>query len=537
MRGLMMDFPLTLPAIVRRAEDIHPHKAVVSRRADKTLARTCYGEVAARARLLAAALTRLGLQRGDRVATLAWNHGRHLEAYLGIPLAGGVAHTLNLRLHPSDLAYIAQHAGDRFVLVDAILLPLFDKFRAAIPDATVIVMSDGQPVPDGMLDYDSLLNDAAGLPFAEPDLDEREAAVMCYTSGTTGRPKGVLYSHRSLVLHTLVSACGDAMGIHESDVMMAVVPMFHANAWGWPYLGTLVGAKQVFPGPCLDPHSLLGLLAAERVTVTAGVPSIWSGMLQVLDASPGAYDLSALRCMLVGGAAVPPAVLRGYQERHGLRVLHAWGMTETSPMGTIAALPSDVSAQDPETQYRYRCKQGQPVPFVEIRARVGDEVVPWDSKTMGELEVRGPWVSSAYYGDESSDRFTEDGWFRTGDLVTIGERGWVEVQDRAKDVIKSGGEWISSVALENALMAHPAVAEAAVIAVPHPHWGERPLAVIVLRPGASASAEELREFLAPTFARYALPDSFEFVAEIPKTSTGKLQKSLLRERYGKAPTS
>ncbi|MGE5816090.1 MAG: long-chain fatty acid--CoA ligase [Acidobacteriota bacterium] len=531
MRGLMMDFPLTLPAILRRAETIHPHKQVVSRRADKTVMRTTYGDVTRRARLLAAALVRLGIKPGDRVATLAWNHSRHLEAYLGIPLAGAVIHTLNLRLHPNDLAYISSHAGDRYVLVDPGLLPLFEKFRHAIPDARVIVMSDGEPVPHGMLDYEALLSDAAGPPFVESDLDEHDAAAMCYTSGTTGRPKGVLYSHRSLVLHTLMCALGDVMGTRESDVMMPVVPMFHVNAWGWPYVGTMVGAAQVFPGPCLDPVSLIELMAAERVTVTAGVPTIWAGILQVLDTNPGAYDLRALRCMLVGGAAVPPAILRGFQERHGLTVLHGWGMTETTPLGTIATMPSDVQVQDLESQYHYRCMQGQPPPFVEIRSRVADEVVPWDGKSMGELEVRGPWIASAYYGAESSDRFTEDGWFRTGDLVTIGPRGCVHIQDRAKDVIKSGGEWISSVALENALVAHPAVAEAAVIAVPHSHWGERPLAVVVLRPGACATTQELRDFLKPNFVPFALPDRFEFVSEIPKTSTGKLQKSALRERF------
>lgn len=535
MRGLMMDFGLTLPVILRRAETIHPHKPIISRRADKTLSRTTYGEVARRARLLAAALQRLGIAPGDRVATLAWNHSRHLEAYFGIPLAGAVLHTLNLRLHPTDIAYIVQHAGDRAILVDAMLLPLLEKFRSAIPDVRVIVMGDGQPVPGGMLDYEALLADAAGAPFSEPRVDELDAAAMCYTSGTTGRPKGVLYSHRALVLHSLVSCAGGVMGLLESDVELPVVPMFHVNAWGLPYTATLVGATQVLPGPHLDPVSLLDLMASERVTVTAGVPSIWAGMLQVLDRNPGAYDLSALRCLLVGGAAVPPAILRGFQERHGLRVLHAWGMTETTPLGTVAALPSDVLAQDAEAQYRYRCTQGQPAPFVEIRAAAGERIVPWDGQTMGELEVRGPWVASAYYGEEPGDRFSADGWFRTGDLATISERGCVDIRDRLKDVIKSGGEWISSVALENALLAHPAVAEAAVIATPHPLWGERPMAVVVLRPGASATPEALREFLAPGFVSYALPDTFAFVDEIPKTSTGKLYKAALRERFADAP--
>jgi fatty-acyl-CoA synthase len=425
MRGLMMDFGLTLPVILRRAETLHPHRPVVSRRTDKTVAHTTYGEVARRARQLAAALRRLGVAPGDRVATLAWNHSRHLEAYFGIPLAGAILHTLNLRLHPHDLAYIAQHAGDRVLLVDATLLPLLERFRSAIPEARVVVMGEGQPVPDGMIDYEALLDDAAGAPFAEPDVDEQDAAAMCYTSGTTGRPKGVLYSHRALVLHSLVSCCGDTMALRERDTVLPVVPMFHVNAWGLPYTCTLTGAAQVFPGPHMDPVSLLELLASERVTVTAGVPSIWTGMLQVLDSNPGTYDLSALRCLLVGGAAVPPAVLRGFQERHGLHVLHAWGMTETAPLGSVASVPSEVAAQDADAQYRYRCTQGQPAPLVEIRAAAGERLVPWDGQTMGELEVRGPWVASAYYGEESGDRFSDDGWFRTGDLVTISERGCI----------------------------------------------------------------------------------------------------------------
>ncbi|MBI2220727.1 MAG: long-chain fatty acid--CoA ligase [Acidobacteria bacterium] len=533
MHGLMMDFPLTLSAILRRAETLFPHKPVVSRRADKSIHRSTYAEIGSRARRLAAALRALGIRPGDRVATLAWSHSRHLEAYFGIPLAGAVLHTLNLRLHPDDLGYIATHAGDRAILVDATLLPLLERFRSAVPDAKLIVMGDGQPAPAGMLDYESLL-DTGSAAFTEPEIDEREAAAMCYTSGTTGRPKGVLYSHRAIVLHSLASGLSCAMGLREDDVALPVVPMFHVNAWGLPFTAAMAGAAQVFPGPYLDPTSLLELMSAERVTVTAGVPSIWAGILQALDAKPGVYDLSSMRTMLVGGAAVPPAILRGFQERHHLRVLHAWGMTETTPLGTVAELPSDLASAPIEERYRYRCTQGQPAPFVEIRARVADSDVPWDGKTMGELEVRGPWVASAYYGDDSTDRFTADGWFRTGDLVTIGPRGTVEIRDRIKDVIKSGGEWISSLAIENALAGHPAVAEAAVIAMPDAKWGERPLAVVVFRPGASATPEELRAFLAPHFVSWALPDAFEIVTEIPKTSTGKMQKSVLRERFGSA---
>ncbi|HSL21483.1 MAG TPA: long-chain fatty acid--CoA ligase [Vicinamibacterales bacterium] len=531
MRGLIMDYPLTLSTILRRAETLFPHKRVISRRPDKSLHQTTYGEVARRARQLAAALGQLGIRPGHRVATLAWSHHRHLEAYFGIPMAGAVLHTLNLRLHPDDLGYIAGHAGDRAILVDAALLPLLERFRAAVPGATFIVMGEGQPVPPGFLDYETLLADAAADSLVEPSIDERDAAAMCYTSGTTGRPKGVLYSHRAIVLHSFASGLDCAMGIRESDVVLPVVPMFHVNAWGLPFTATMLGAAQVFPGPCLDPASLLDLMSNQGVTITAGVPSIWAGILQALDKEPGAWNLSKMRCMLVGGAAVPPAILTGFQERHGLRVLHAWGMTETTPLGTVAALPSDLANADPGAQYRHRCMQGQPAPFVEIRARGAEQLVPWDGQTMGELEVRGPWVASAYFGDDTSDRFTTDGWFRTGDLVTIDPRGTVEIRDRIKDVIKSGGEWISSLALENALMAHPAILEAAVIAVPHPRWQERPLAVVVLRPGTTATPQELRDFLAPHFASWALPDAFEIVPEIPKTSTGKMQKSVLRERF------
>jgi fatty-acyl-CoA synthase len=358
---------------------------------------------------------------------------------------------------------------------------------------------------------------------------------MFYTSGTTGRPKGVVYSHRALVLHSLASGMTDLLGVNEADVVMPVVPMFHANAWGLPYTAALVGAKQVLPGPLLDPASLLELLEGERVTLAAGVPTIWMPLLHALDAEPAAHDLSSIRAMLIGGAAAPRSMIEGYQERHGLRVLHAWGMTEMTPLGTVCNLTTEVAAEPQDAQYARRAKQGLPAPFVEVRARVGDELAPWDGATMGELEVRGPWVAREYFNaPEGADRFSEDGWFRTGDIVTIDPHGYVEIQDRAKDVIKSGGEWISSVALENALMGHPAVAEAAVIAVPHPRWSERPLAVVVLKEGASADAEELIEFLRPHFASFQLPDAVEFIEAIPRTAAGKFKKAELRERFAGA---
>ena len=521
-----MDFPLTLSALLRRGETLLPGKEIVSRLSSDELHRTNYAEVAERVRRLAVGLRGLGLRRGDRVATLCWNHFRHLEAYFGVPAAGGVVHTLNPRLHPDELAYIASHAGDRILFADESLMPVVESFLTRTRIERVI------SVPDG---YEELLSGADATEFHELEARESDAAAMCYTSGTTGRPKGVLYSHRALVLHSLVSGMADVLGIREADVVLPVVPMFHANAWGLPFSAALVGAKLVFPGPFLDPESLIELLEGERVTLAAGVPTIWLPLLAALDAEPGAHDLSSIRAMLIGGSAAPRAMIEGYQKRHGLRVLHAWGMTEMTPLGTVGNLTSEVAAEPEDVQYAYRAKQGLAAPFVEVRARVGDELVPWDGETMGELEVRGPWIAREYYdAPEGADRFTEDGWFRTGDIVTIDPRGYVEIQDRSKDVIKSGGEWISSVALENALMGHPAVAEAAVIAVPHPRWQERPLAVVVLKDGATADAEELVDFLRPHFAPFQLPDAVEFVDGIPRTAAGKFKKTELRERFAGA---
>ncbi len=530
MYGLMMEFPLTLSAIFRRAEAQFGRREIVSRRADRSLHRYTYADFAVRARRLAAALVNLGIQPGDRVATLAWNHGAHLEAYFAIPLAGGVLHTLNLRLHPDELAFIVNDADDQVVLIDESLLPLWEQIRPRVKVRTTVIIGATRPLPAGDLDYETLL---AGAPpdVDRPDPDERAAAAMCYTTGTTGNPKGVLYSHRSLVLHTFGLAQADCMGICEADVMLPVVPMFHANAWGMPFAAAMAGAKMVMPGPHLDAANLVDLFQGERVTVTGGVPTIWMGVLQYLDANRGAFDLSRIRAMFVGGAAVPRAMLEAF-DRHGLKIVHAWGMTELAPLGSICHLSAALADASDTEKYQYRAKQGRPSAFVEIRARGEDGLVPWDGASMGELEVRGPWIASAYFNrTDCADRFTGDGWFKTGDIVTIDEDATIQIQDRAKDLIKSGGEWISSVALECALMGHPAIAEAAVIPVASVKWGERPLAAVVLKPDCTATPQELRTFLAPQFAKFWLPDAFEYIDAIPRTSAGKFKKSALRERF------
>ena len=528
--GLMMDdFPLSLTTVVERAEQLTPGRKVVTRRPDGSIDRGTLGESAQRARRLATALQNLGIGDGDRVATLLWNQREHLELYFAVPLMGAVLHTLNPRLSHDELAFIASDAEDRVIVVDETLLEVFETFRAAQDFAHVIVVSRSGSVPEGTIDYESLLTDAE--PAQWPRLDERHPAAMCYTSGTTGRPKGVLYSHRALVLHSLMAALPDAQSISSRDTILPVVPMFHANAWGLPYIAAFAGAGLVLPGPKLDAESVLELLADEKVTLTAGVPTVWMAILQALEKEPDRWDLSSLRHLIVGGAAVPKSMFEGF-DRHGLTIIQAWGMTETSPMGTVCRLPPELDDSPEEERYDFRVRQGRPAPFFEIRARGDDgELIPWDDEAMGELEVRGPWVAAAYWRGRGAEKFTDDGWFQTGDVVRIDPFGCIRICDRSKDLVKSGGEWISSVDLENHLMAHPAVAEAAVIAMPDDRWGERPLAVVVLHEGAEASPDELREHLAQHFAKWQLPDRFEFVEEIPRTATGKFKKTDLRERF------
>ena len=532
LEGLVQDFQLTLPYILRRAEQLYGHREIVTRRPDKSFHRHTFADFVVRAKKLAVALDKLGLEPGDRVGTLGWNTYQHLEAYFGVPCSGAVLHTLNPRLHEEDLAYMANGAEDRVMLVHQSHVPFFEKVRERTNVEHAVVVTEGGDVPDGYISYEDLIGDSDAADFEYPDFDEKQAAALCYTSGTTGRPKGALYSHRSTVLHSMMAAMGNTFALSEADCVLPVVPMFHVNAWGLPFASVLVGAKLMMPGQNLDPGSVLEDLEQEGVTLTAGVPTVFLAVLQALDAEPNRYDLSKLRAMVIGGSAAPRGVIRDFKEQHGIKVVHAWGMTEMSPIGTVANLTTEMKELPEEEQLEYEAKQGYPVPFVEIRARGDEGFAPWDGESLGELEVRGPWVARSYYeAPEGDDKFTDDGWFKTGDVVTIDRFGFINITDRSKDLIKSGGEWISSVELENALMAHPAVSQAAVIAIPHEKWDERPLAAIVLMEGESATEDDLRAHLEEDFAKFWLPDAYEFVESIPMTATGKFQKLKLREQF------
>ena len=535
-QGTMMDYPLVLPALLERAGKIFRDVPLVSRGPDRSELRTCYGALYDRARRLCEALTKLGLNRGERVASMMWNHSGHLEAFFGVPCAGGILHTLNLRLHPHELAAIAEQARDRFLIIDDICLPVYEKFRAELQShradfEKVIVLPYGcGRVPDGMLNYEELLAGATGK-FEYPAIGENDGASMCYTSGTTGMSKGVIYSHRSLVLHAMTIAMVDAFAMSHHDTVLPLAPMFHANAWGVPHSAVMSGAKLVFLGPDIAPENILDAIVRERVTLANAVPTVWIGVLEVMEKNPGRWKFDHRVRVIAGGAAPPEAMVRRLDEL-GIHILHLWGMTETSPVATSGHLKSHMVEWPTDEQYKVRAKQGWPLPLVELRTMRADGEAPWDGETAGEIEIRGPWVASEYFEmPEHQDRWSADGWFRTGDVGTIDGDGIMRLLDRTKDLVKSGGEWISSVDLENALMAHRCVKEACVVGLPHPKWQERPLAAVVLKDGATATGDELRAFLAAKFAKWQLPDAFVFVDAIPRTSVGKFKKTELRERF------
>jgi len=534
MQGTMMNCPLTLTHILERAGRIFHEREIVSRLPDRSLHRCTYADVYRRSRQLAEALHKAGLRRGDRVATLMWNHYAHLEAYLGIPACGGVMHTLNLRLAPQEIAYVASHGGGRFLIVDEPLLPLYEQIRESARFERIFVVAfDKNSVPPGTESYEDFLNTATG-DFQYPQIDENEAACLCYTSGTTGVPKGVAYTHRSVFLHTFLLTTADNFAVSHADSILPVVSMFHVNGWGFPYAATMVGCKLVLPGPYLDAESLLELFEKENITAAAGVPTIWLNVMNCLEKNPGRWKLPPMR-IIIGGAAPPLALIRKL-EHYGLKLHQGWGLTESSPQATTNQMKAHMKDWPIEKKQEVQAKAGIPVPLVDLRvvhsSDEGSRAIPQDGTIMGEVQLRGPWVAASYFDlPEEKDKWTEDGWFRTGDVGTIDSEGYLSIVDRTKDLIKSGGEWISSVDLENALVAHPDVYEAAVIAVPHPMWLERPLAVIVSKHGVKVSPDRLREFLAGKFAKWQLPDAFICVDELPHTSTGKLLKVELRRRY------
>ncbi|HEY6790357.1 MAG TPA: long-chain fatty acid--CoA ligase, partial [Trebonia sp.] len=529
--------PLTVTSIMRYGSTVFGDKEVVTCTGPQaTTRRRSYAEAGERSARLAGALRRLGVDGDQRVGTFMWNNAEHLEAYLAIPSMGAVMHTLNIRLSPEQVGYIATHAGDYAVIVDDSLVPLFAPVLEHAPGIRhLIVTGDPARLSEhaaalagpgrSVHSYEDVL--AASSPsFPWPSIDERSAAAMCYTSGTTGLPKGVAYSHRSTYLHSFGPCMANGMGVSEYDRILPVVPMFHANAWGLPYAALLAGADLVMPDKFMIPAAVTALIQSERITLGAGVPTIWQGMLAHLRAEGG--DLSTLRMLLSGGSAVPESLMRAYQEDYGVPILHAWGMTEMSPLGTIAHAPAGASGEE---QWEYRASQGRLFCTVEGRL-AGDhgDVLPSDGKAVGEVEVRGPWITGAYYKDPAPEKF-HDGWLRTGDVGTLDAGGFLRLTDRAKDVIKSGGEWISSMELENLLMGHPSVAEAAVIGVPDEKWGERPLAAVVPVEGAAVTTDELREFLAERVPKWQVPERWAFIAEVPKTSVGKFSKVRMREAY------
>jgi len=530
MKGLMQDYPLTTQHMLWRLERLFDKKEIVTKR-ETELHRYGYGDLAQRVYRLANVLTRLGVRQGDRVATLAWNNYRHLELYYAIPCMGAVLHTLNLRLFPDQLEFTIRDAGDTVLFVDRTLLPILNQVAGRIPSVrTIVVLSDGDPLPEHglgeLLDYETLMA-AETADFSWPKLDELSAAAMCYTSGTTGNPKGVVYSHRSQFLHTMGVLQKDALGVGESDVLLPVVPMFHANSWGLPYAAGMSGCKLIFPDRFMgDGPTILDLAESEGATILGGVPTIWINLLGTMRKT--GRRLPKVHTVICGGSAIPRSLMQGMDDL-GLRMLHAWGMTETSPIGSVGLVRSWVPE---EGSLATRLKQGVPAVGVEIRIAdlaTGEEL-PWDGVAFGEIQCRGPWIASGYHNDADPGKITEDGWFRTGDVATMDPDGYITIVDRTKDVIKSGGEWISSVELEGAIMAHPMVLEAAVVGLSHSKWQERPVAYVVPKPEhrEDVTAEEIRSFLGDRVAKWWLPDEIRFIDEIPKTSTLKFDKKALR---------
>jgi fatty-acyl-CoA synthase len=537
VKTTMQDVPLSIGRLLEHVASVYPDTEVVTATEESSRRRT-YAEVAERAGRLANALRGLGVDADQRVATFMWNNVEHLEAYAAVPSMGAVLHTLNIRLFPEQLTYIANHAEDHVVIVDACLLapfakllPTFDTVRHVLvagPEAADADLSLIEATGRTVARYEDLLA-AEDTAFAWPDVDERDAAAMCYTSGTTGNPKGVVYSHRSAYLHSMGVAMGDAIGITPFDVVMPIVPMFHANAWGLPYAAMMVGASLVMPDRWLQAAPLVRLIQDEQVTISGAVPTIWNDILGYADQHES--DLSSIRLVPCGGSAVPRSLMQALLDRHGVRVLQAWGMTETSPVASIALPPASAHG---DAEWDYRATQGRIGSSVQARI-VGDDgqVLPRDGVSVGELEVRGPWVTAGYYNpdDPEAEQKFHDGWLRTGDVGTLDRLGYITLTDRAKDVIKSGGEWISSVELENALMAHPDVVEAAVVGIPDEKWQERPLATVVLREGATTTPDELRDHLATSFAKWQLPDAWAFVDQVPRTSVGKFDKKVVRRGF------
>ncbi|WP_214483442.1 long-chain fatty acid--CoA ligase [Bacillus sp. SM2101] len=529
----MMNSPLLLPMMMEHAETYFPNKKVISRTALGKTTHT-YKQIGERTRRLSSALQKLGINKGERVGTFAWNHHRHLEAYFGIPGIGAVLHTINIRLAPEHIVYIINHAEDKVLLIDEDLLPLIEKIKDELPTVRAyIIMTDKEDIPETILEpvfhYEKMLADAdPTFPF-DNNMDENDPAGICYTSATTGNPKGVVYSHRAIVLHSFALGLADSAAISESDVSLAVVPMFHANAWGLPFAGVWFGTTMVMPGSSFTPKILAQLMESEKVTIAAGVPTIWLGLLQVLE--QGDYNLKSVTRILCGGSAAPKGMIKAFESKYGIPFIHAYGMTETSPLVVLSRLKSYQTNLSEEERLEIRSKQGYIVPGVEMKVIGKDGEVTWNGTEMGELCLRGPWVAEEYYHDDRSKDAFRDGWLHTGDVVTVDQEGVIKIVDRTKDLIKSGGEWISSVDLENALMAHEEVFEAAVIAVPHERWQERPIACVVMKEGRNAvTKEELYEYLRPQFVKWWLPDDIVFMKEIPKTSVGKFLKRALREQ-------